>query len=159
MRALVTVMVVAVPLVSGCSGTSVDSGRLNPLNWFERNKQTEPTTEVVAIAPQDERELIPVVSSVQAQPFGGSDSIILIATGVPPTFGYYDPALVPVNDGQPIDGELVFELRAAAPAEEAEIGTEESREISVATTLTQRQLQGVESVRVIGAVNEQVVRL
>ena len=66
---------------------------------------------------------------------------------------------MPVNDGKPIDGELVFELRANAPEGETETGSEESRELSVATTLTQRQLEGVVSVRVIGAVNEQVIKL
>ncbi|MCE2521909.1 MAG: hypothetical protein J4F49_01635 [Rhodobacteraceae bacterium] len=157
MRATVIAMAAAAVFLSGCSGSTVDSGRLNPLNWFQTN--TEPETELAVTAVQDERELIPVISGVQAQPFGGGGSIILIATGIPSTFGYYDAALVPVNEGKPVDGELVLELRANAPDGEVETGSEQSREISVATTLTERQLEGVQSVRVIGAVNEQVIIL
>ena len=159
MRATVLITTAAAVLLSGCSGGSVDSGRLNPLNWFESNTENEPETELAVAAQLDERELIPVISSVEVQPFGGDGSIILIAAGVPPTFGYYEPALVPANDGEPIGGELVFELRANAPEGESEIGSEESRELSVATTLTQRQLEGVVSVRVVGAVNEQIIKL
>ena len=157
MRTIVAAVFGAGLFLSGCSGGYTDTSRLNPLNWFERNKETQPATEIVAPQTTAQGELIPLVKSVKAEPF--STGIILIASGVPPTFGYYNPTLEPINDGRPLNGELVFELRATRPEGEVTIGTEESREINVATTLNSIQLSGVDSIRVIGAVNEQIVNV
>ena len=158
MKASVVATAVAGLLVAGCAG-GVDSARLNPLNWFEDNKEPEPAQEVVTQVPvtTSSTELMPIVRAVNAEQF--ASGIILIASGVPPTFGYHDPVLEPINEGRPINGELVFELRAKPPQGALPEGTEESREISVAKTLSQRQLQGVTSIRVMGAVNEQIVSL
>ncbi len=158
MKVIVASPLAVLFLVSACTSSGVSADRLNPVNWFKSNTEAEQIDETAPIVSEDSRELLPVISSLEAQPFGAG-GVILIAGGVPPTFGYYDAALVPVNDGQPIEGELVFEFRAAPPVGDVEVGTEESRELTTATTLTEAELSGVGTIRVIAAANEQAINL
>ncbi len=160
MKVIVASPLAVLFLVSACTSSGVSADRLNPVNWFKTNTEAEQIEEMAAPAvSEDSRELLPVISSLEAQPFGSDGGVILIAAGVPPTFGYYDAALVPVNDGQPIEGELVYEFRAAPPVGDVEVGTEESRELTVARTLTVNELRGVETIRVIAGANEQAIKL
>ncbi|MDZ4093749.1 MAG: hypothetical protein U1D35_02420, partial [Paracoccaceae bacterium] len=127
--------------------------RLNPRNWFGRSRQTE----VVAAAPvagapprsNDPRPLVADVVNMAVEPMQGG--AIVRATGLPQTQGWWNGALValPVDDA----GTLVFEFRLSAPVTQTAVSTPQSREVTVATFLSDFDLQGVSQIIVQGAQN------
>ncbi|MCY3880419.1 MAG: membrane lipoprotein lipid attachment site-containing protein [Rhodobacteraceae bacterium] len=134
--------------LAGCS--NFDSGNLNPMNWFERdNTQTASAPDPVAVI--DSRELLPQVTEVTQLQI--SNGLVVLAKGLPPTQGFWDPVLVPTNDELPIDGVLTYELRASGPTDEVVEGTEESREIQAARTITSDMLENVAVIRVVALAN------
>ena len=98
-----------------------------------------------------ERELVAYVSAVRADI--NPDGIILIATGLPESQGYWDAQLVSLNDEVPVNGVLSYEFVAAKPLESIGIGSPESREIVVGRSIGKRKLGGVTSIRVLSASN------
>jgi len=135
-------------MVLGACGT-VRESRLNPFNWFGRS------TEAVAVAPTDvgttadPRALVATVQtlSVEATPGGA----IIRATGIPATQGYWDGALV--REERDRDDELRFRFVLAPPPVARPAGTPLSREVTVATYVSNIRLDGIRSVTVIGAGN------
>jgi hypothetical protein len=142
-RALVGVMVLGLAL----SGCGFGKSRLNPFNWFGAPRQGAPVATYAA--PQDTRGLIDTVVTLNVEPYTGG--VIVRATGVPPTQGFWDAALValPVDD----KGQLVYEFRIKPPTTTAAAGTQPSREIAVAASVSTYTLQGISSITVQGARN------
>lgn len=99
----------------------------------------------------DERELVAHVSSIRADI--NPNGIILIATGLPESQGYWDAQLVSLNDEVPVNGVLSYEFVAAKPLESIGVGSPESREIVVGRSIGNRKLGGVTSIRVVSASN------
>ncbi|MCY4196725.1 MAG: hypothetical protein OXD33_07385 [Rhodobacteraceae bacterium] len=144
----------ALTLLAGCSG--MDGGGLNPMSWFDR--ETEPTTAATEpLALIDPRELLPQVTSVEIT--NTSNGVVVLARGLPPTQGFWDPTLVPTNNEEPLDGFLQYEFRASGPSEDMEEGTEESREIQAARIITADKLEGVIGIRVIALANLEEIAL
>ena len=141
-------MVIAVLVLGGCST------RLNPMNWFGNSEET------LVSAPEafsDERR--PLAERITALRIDRMPSgAIIRATGLPPTQGYWDAELVPVNLGNETNGELIFELRLAPPATPRPVSTARSRDVFVATDLSNTQLRNVRRVTVVGSANRQTVR-
>lgn len=75
--------------VSGCSS------RLNPMNWFDRTPSAPDTLEPRGgyAAKSDARQAIPHLLAAQWQPT--SDGRLLVVTGLGPTKGWWDAALIP----------------------------------------------------------------
>ena len=142
-RALVGVMVLGMAL----SGCGFGKSRLNPFNWFGGPRQG--VTVTAYAAPQDTRGLIDTVVTLKVEPYTGG--VIVRATGVPPTQGFWDASLVAL----PMDakGQLVFEFRIKPPVTPAASGTQPSREITVAASVSSYTLQSVASITVQGARN------
>ena len=127
--------------LAGCGKTN-----LNPLHWFKARKGAE----VQAYAPPvDPRGLIDKVISLQIDP--ARTGVLVRATGLPPTQGFWDAALVALpSDGL---GHLVFEFRIFPPSVPSAAGTKPSREITAVASVTKFQLEGVTSIEVKGAQN------
>lgn len=133
---------------------SACSTRLNPLNWFGRDR-----AEVVTVAPdanvtRDGRRFVDQVVqlAVDATPNGA----IVRAVGLPPTQGYWDAELVRVRTDDP--SAVVYEFRVVPPLRPSRQSTQQSREIIAAASLSNRALQGVRSISVVGARNRRSVR-
>lgn len=124
---------------------SVRESRLNPLNWFGRSQPAE----AVAATPADRRVLVSqvVAMAVENTPGGA----ILRATGVPPTQGWWDARLERDLDARP--GELVYRFVLQPPPEGTRSGAPQSREVTVATYLSEFRLEGVRRITVTGATN------
>jgi hypothetical protein len=132
--------------VLGLTLAGCGKGNLNPLHWFKARKGAE----VQAYAPPvDPRGLIEKVISLQIDP--ARTGVLVRATGLPPTQGFWDAALV----AQPSDGSghLVFEFRIFPPTVPNAAGTKSSREITAVASVTKFQLDGVTSIEVKGAQN------
>lgn len=129
------------------------SSRLNPLNWFGGDREERVrVTETVAAVPADPRPLVAeVVALAVEQTTSGA---LVRATGLVPTQGYFDAALVEVQRG---DGALVYEFRAAPPIGGGLPGPARSREVLVAVALDQSDLRGLRTITVIGQTNRRSV--
>ena len=131
-------------LVAGCG--TIRESRLNPFNWFGR---AEPRETVTTAAPQDERLLVAQVLSLSVDPY--STGAIIRAKGIPPTQGWWEAELV----ARPLDenGVLILDFRVFPPITNTPQGTPRSREITVATSLSNVKLDQVREIVVQGATN------
>ncbi len=148
MKSLVAAGLVATLVVAGC-GT-----RLNPMNWFGSSEET------IAAAPDefviDPRGLVTQVTSLRVERMQGG--AIIHAIGLPPTQGYWDAELVPLNNEAPDDNRtLTYEFRLADPAYPRPVSTERSREVVVGHFISDFGLRGVRRITVVGAENSRSV--
>ncbi|KAF0172805.1 MAG: hypothetical protein FD162_2082 [Rhodobacteraceae bacterium] len=143
MRFRLTIAILALTTLTACGGFS---GKLNPLNWFKRSA---PVAVVATETPADPRPLVANVLSMQIESYPGG--AIVRATGLPPTQGYWDAELVP----QPVDenGTLVLEFHVFPPIAAAGVVNQQSREITVAYTLSNLKLEAISQIVVQGSQN------
>jgi hypothetical protein len=165
MRNLTSALLVSTLVLAGC-GTVRDS-RFNPFNWFGR-AQVEPVqnAEVNPLIPTGRTgirlfnrqtvevpagPLVAQVSDVTVERIAGG--ALIRATSVSDTVGAFDVRLEPVNDGEPVDGVLSYELRAyTAPAGNVPM-PERARSHTAAVRVSDSDLEGVRSIRVVAARN------
>jgi hypothetical protein len=140
-RALILVTLVGFG-IAGC-GT-----KLNPYNWFSHHP-TQGTPVAFYTAPVDPRGLVAQVTTLKVEPYPGG--AIVRATGVPPSQGYWNASLVAVPDEG--KGKIMFEFRIVPPETPTPAGTPTSREVTVATNLTDYKLQDISAIEVRGAQN------
>ena len=145
MRLPLIVLLIVMTALSGCG--KVRDSKLNPFNWFGRAQPVVAAT--LYTAPTDARALVAQVLTLKVEPYPGG--AIVRATGLPPTQGYWEAALValPVDD----KGRLVYEFRIFPPLVATPVGTPYARQVTVAASVSDIKLQGVSSIVVQGAAN------
>lgn len=144
-----------IPLLAGLAALMLlpaCGSRLNPLNWFGPRERAERSVEADAGlpgAPVDRRALVAQVTKAVLEPMAGG--LILRATGLPPTQGYWEAELVarPIDE----DGVLVFDFRVYPPVTRAEVSTAVSREVVVATFISDIKLAQITGIVVQGESN------
>ncbi|HMO07469.1 MAG TPA: hypothetical protein PKD10_07440 [Paracoccaceae bacterium] len=142
MRRPILAMLVLVLALPACGG--LRDSRLNPFNWFGRAERAQPVP-AAPQAPVDQRLLVAEVTGLTIDRTPGG--AIVRATGLPPRQGFWDAELV----ARPIeDGVLVFDFRVFPPIEDTSVSTQRSREIVVATFLTDIRLAQVRQITVQG---------
>lgn len=137
----------ALTIALGGCGRIRDS-RLNPFNWFdrvERVEQVAPTTETAA----DGRALVGQVTELKFDPYPGG--VIVRATGLPPTQGWWEAELVARDLDE--DGVLVYDFRVFAPLTQTPSSTQRSREITAAASLSDAKLARITRIVVQGQSN------
>ncbi|MDY6858549.1 MAG: hypothetical protein SWN98_04340 [Pseudomonadota bacterium] len=150
----------AILMLGACE--AIGNSRANPFNWFGGNQEAGGNQEQAADATArpapatDPRPLVAEISALRLDKAPGG--VIIHATGLPPTQGYWQAALVATNDGLPQNGELLLELRARPPLSQAATGTPASREISAARFLSDQSLEGVSTITVRAAQNARSAR-
>jgi len=146
MRLPLTFALTAVLVLSSCG--AMRESRLNPMNWFGRS-HAEKTEFTAAQSPEDKRPLVDQVLSMVVEKT--QNGAIVLATGLPPSQGFYDAELVarPVDD----KGVLVFDFRLMPPPEPKPAGSPRTREVKAAAYLTHRALENVRQIVVQGAGN------
>ncbi len=131
---------------------TISQSRFNPLNWFGSSTSAPVTAtgEVRPLIPEgtrygeiETRGLIDQVSTMQVEqvPSGA----IVRATGIANTQGQFNAELV--TEGLE-NGVLLLAFRVAVPAGAQTVGTQRTREITVAKSLSHNALAGVRSIRV-----------
>lgn len=137
-------------ILAGCGGFR--DSKLNPFNWFGKSQPKE--TIVLQDAPADQRPLVDAVLSMVVEQIPGG--AIIRATGQTPTQGWWKADLV----AQPVtpEGVLVFEFRLLPPITQTDVNTPRSREVTVATYLSDIKLDGVREIVVQGAGNARTAR-
>lgn len=146
-RILMALLVVVLGL-TGCAS------RLNPFNWFGRDREERvQVSDTVIAAPVDDRQLVAEVISLSVDPLPGG--AIVRAMGLPPRQGYWEADLVEVGRES---GEIVFEFRVYHPSDPAtRVGTQRSREILAGTSLTTQDLAGIRQIVVVAQQNRRSV--
>lgn len=138
--------------LAGCG--TVRESRLNPFNWFGGSEETAPQPALPG-APVDRRILVENVVAMAVERMPGG--VIVRATGMPPTQGYWDAELVarPVEGGQ-----IVYDFRVFPPITGAAVSTPQSRVIEVATFLSDFRMEseGIRQISVQGATNARTSR-
>jgi hypothetical protein len=140
--------------LAGCGGFNVNS--LNPFNWWGGEDATVAETPDGVIV--DPRPLMGEITALVAEPAPGG--VIIRATGLPPTQGYWDAALLPPNPEltPDEDGVLTFEFRAAMPLVPQPVGSPRTREIVTGYFLSNQDLAGIRTVTIKGERNSRSIR-
>lgn len=153
--------------LTGCGGGLSDSWA-NPGNWFgqSRSEAISPSGTVNQLIPK--RSLLKRKKvGYQGQPVdqikrlrierkpGGA---LITVVGVADSIGYYDVRLPADNDGKPVKGVLSYTLKAIRPASAIRGGGEAARQISAARFVSDQDLDGVRTIVVKGARNQQSTR-
>lgn len=147
--ALVLPLVLTVAL-SGC-------GWMNPKNWFgsEPVAQTLEPEGGYQKAREDGRELVPQITALKIE--RTLTGAIVVATGLPPTQGWWGSKLVAENDGLPVDGVITYRFVLAEPASgSADAGrvlNERAREVTATAFIRGPRLAQTTQVVVVGAAN------
>jgi hypothetical protein len=145
----------ALAVATTLSGCGFSESRINPMNWWADDAPTltlEPDRGW-AKNPDDNRAMIAQITQLNLKKVHGG--VMVAATGLPPTQGWWDAELRPINDGEPVDGVLGFEFVVAAPLpgspERTRVLNETSREVTAAAFVTVYKLDGVSQITVAGA--------
>jgi hypothetical protein len=142
-RLLVSLPVLA--LLAACG--SGERTWYNPFGWFGGSEEVATLVQDVG-TPQDPRPLVDQVLAMSVEPFEGG--AIIRATGLPPTQGFWAAELIP----DPVqNGRANFRFVILPPPQPAPVSTQPSREVSVATALSNRELEGIREISVTGARN------
>ncbi|AXT33984.1 hypothetical protein D1820_02780 [Phaeobacter sp. LSS9] len=166
-RSLALLLVGAVAL----SGCGFRDSRVNPLNWFGGSDEVE----VVETSGEPVNPLIPVQNrvSVFARPDAVDETVlvqsvtdmrvertptgaIVYATGIAARQGAYGVELrldEADRDARTRDATLDFTFRAIYPDTRSALGSERTRTLRAAVSLSQQQLASVRSIRVVAAQN------
>lgn len=158
MRLPVSGLLILALVLAGCG--RIRDSRLNPFNWFGRSTETVTTAAaaepVVPGLPADPRLLVAEVTEMEvAREPGGA---IVRASGLPPTQGWWDAALVAENGGDPVDGVLTYRFVVDQPRGATRVSTPQSREVTAAAWLSETRLAEVRQIVVLGAQNSRSSR-
>lgn len=169
MRTALTVLLLSTLTLTACQS------RLNPFNWFGRDREVQTTAapgEVNPLIPNAGNERKGIFSKRPEPVYAGTplavvksvvvhripEGAMVEVVGVSNIHGVHTLKLDPQNDGQPVKGVLTYNLLGVHPKGGFTGGTEQSREVTVAHVLTQEQLQGVRTIRVVAAQNARETR-
>ncbi len=159
MRNLVICLAVGAILLSACST------RLNPRNWFGGSEEVavEATAgEANPLIPEQNQLMrrpeatyagVPVRSVTELKVERIADGAIIRASGVAYVQGAFAVKLSPLNEGVPQNGVLTYELLAVHPSWGSRGGSDQTRTVTVAHSLTEQQLSGVRTIKVVAAEN------
>jgi hypothetical protein len=141
--------------LAGCGDSG--SSNLNPFNWFGGGSEAEITVTPEGV-PIDPRPLIDQVTNVVVERVPGG--VIVRATGVPPTLGYWSADLVPADpDLRPDEnGVVTLDFRALPPVTPQPAGSPSARQIVTGVFLSEQTLRGVRSIAVLAERNTRSVR-
>jgi hypothetical protein len=152
MRSTLLALMVVLVALPACG--RLRESRLNPFNWFGRSQPAEVTAPADPAVTEDGRRLVSQVTDVTLERTPGG--AILRATGLPPTQGWWDAELVarPVED----EGVLIYDFRIFPPEGAADVNTVRSREVLVATFLSNQRLEGLRQITVQGETSARSTR-
>ena len=165
MRITLTVLLVSSLAVSACG---FRDSRINPRNWFGGSRPapvSAETGETNTLIPAtrggmfqrppavDRSVLLDTVTELRVEPT--TSGAIVYASGVASRQGAFGVALVPADDELLPDesGVLAFAFRATYPNRATPTGSEFSRTVHAAFTISKRDLQRIGTIRVVAAGN------
>ncbi|MGH1465493.1 MAG: hypothetical protein ACRBBQ_09045 [Cognatishimia sp.] len=157
MRKSLGVLLVSTMILASCAS------RFNPVNWFGRAEKVETSTaeEINPLIPRKKDSIFQrdeaayagtiVADVTELKVEKSSGGAVIRVKGVAVTQGAFEVVLEPENkDERPVDGVLTYNMLAIQPAGFRQ-GSNQSRELTVARFRTDQDLQGVRTIRILGA--------
>lgn len=174
MRLTLSALLISSLALGGCA--TVRDSRVNPFNWFGTSRSETvvitPTASTNPLIPSGrvglfqrkraEREVylgqpIDTVSDLVVERVPGG--AIIRASGISPAQGLYEVQLTPeTEDDESVDGVLSYRLEGRLPQNAAVGGSTATRTVTAAHAVTEQQLRGVTTIRVVGASNARTTR-
>lgn len=152
-------LVAAVAAATAIAGCSFDLGSIPP---SDRNVDSEAEVRdeergllsgLFTRTPADLPDAVPVPMR-EATVERGYGGVILRVTGVAPTQGFYNAALVPENGGVPdAAGVMTVALVAVPPETREAVGPERTRLLMTGAFMSDRELRDVRAFRVVAGPN------
>ncbi len=151
---LAAVLMGSLLLTAGCAS------RMNPVHWFGGHHEKAAPT----LAPKDgypvnidPRPLVDRIAAVHVDKT--PEGIIVTATALPPTQGYWSAELVPTArtyDDKPAaeNGVMTLDYRIMPPRTGQPVGSKKSREITAAFFLSNQTLASVKKIVVNASQNQ-----
>lgn len=147
------------------AGCGWKESRINPVNWFGNSEPVE------VVVDENTNPLIPQKKQKRGlfdKPEDVDNSVlvgqltelridrtnigaIIYATAIADRQGAFDVELRPLEDTQ--DGVLTLEFRVVYPEDPTHLGSEYSRTVHAARSVTQQGLDGIRLIRVLAAQN------
>jgi hypothetical protein len=170
MRKPLTVLLTASLLLSACGGWS--TSRVNPTNWFGNSSSIPvPPSEGTPAAvnplipanadrkglfarPDKADKSVPIqsISALSVEPT--TTGAILRVTGLASRQGAYNTGLrLDLSEENTANGTLSYTFRVVYPDEPTPQGSELTRTITEAVSLSNKDLEGVKLIRVVGELN------
>ena len=175
MRKPLTVLLTASLLLSACGGWS--TSRVNPTNWFGSSSSTPvPATEGTTVAanplipanadrqgvlsrPDQVDKSVPIQSITALSVEPTTTGAILRVTGLASRQGAYNTGLrLDRSEENIANGTLSYTFRVVYPNEPTPQGSEPTRTITEAVSLSTKDLEGIKLIRVVGELNAQETR-
>ncbi|AKO96916.1 MAG: hypothetical protein RID15_04490 [Marinovum algicola] len=162
MRKLVLASLVVATSLAGCA--AVRDSRVNPANWFGRSETvaTPPAeSEVNTLiperraffgkrdAPPYEGALVEQVTELHIRQVAGG--AVVEVSGVLTSIEGYDVRLVALEEAEA--GSLSYEFRAVQPRYGEGVGNAHARAVTAAIRLTEQELAGIRTIRVVARDN------
>lgn len=166
-RTLALVLAASLGLAS-CGGWS--NSRLNPGNWFGRSEPVPVNTDPTAanpLLPQRSKLLgrkpeadyhVPIQSVSDLVVERTSSGAIIRATGQAAKQGAYEPRLVPVPESEDTSGVLTLTFEVVYPVNPRPAGSDLTRRIIAAYSVTHQDLAKVRTIRVVAETNARETR-
>ena len=161
-RAVILLLVASLAL-SACGWRD---SRLNPGNWFGRSQpvavdgEAAPTNPLVPSGssilsrPEAEDRHVPIHSVSELAIERTSSGAIIRAEGTARVQGAYAARLKPASEtGEPVDGVMTYTFEVLYPVNPRPVGTELSRRVIVARSLTHQDLSAIRVIRVTSETN------
>lgn len=167
MKNTLSVLLISGLVLGGCG--SVRSSKLNPFNWFggakeERVESDEPINPLI---PErkifDEKEYVYPGTAIEKittlRVERTAEGAIVRVAGVATLQGDWDARLIPdLKDETPVKGVLTYHFRTIKSPYLEYKNTEATRVVTAAHVVTDQQLAGVRTIRVIAETNAMSVR-
>ena len=163
-KPILTLTLVAMVL-AGCNS------RLNPLNWFGNSREVAVTedTDVNPLVPRERRSVFarpdyvypgePIQTVTELRIERTRSGAIILVEGVASRQGPYEVQLTPANvDDEPVDGVLTYTFDVIYPPFNTAVGSEATRRVTVARSISNQTLAETRVVRVVGASNARETR-
>lgn len=147
----ITLSVMALAL----TGCGIGDSALNPFRWLSQEEPVERLSEVDIAPLIEDRPLVQSVDALVSERLPGG--IIIRATGLPPSQGWFDAQLVREVSAATGTGVIVYSFRARPPEEKTRVSTKQSRELVAGAYLSDIELAGITSIRVLSASNARTV--
>jgi len=169
MQKTLTVLLVTSLFLAGCGGWR--DSRLNPGNWFGKSRSERVVTpeETNPLIPQNrtgmfsrpEREdvSVPIAQVTELRVEPTTTGAIVYAEGVAARQGPYEVELRPVTTPEDeAEGTLSLSFRVVYPEAATPVGTEFSRKVHVAYSMTTQEIRDIRTIRVLGRDNARSTR-
>jgi hypothetical protein len=148
-------------LLLSCLALAGCGSSWNPFNWGQteeviiRSEGGDAGSPDMLTVPDPRPQMPRVVAlSIDRMPTGA----ILTARGLPPRQGWWGAELVPVPAARAPAGTLAFVFKAVPAPAPQQVGTERSREVVVARTITLGALEGMSRIVVVAGENQMAIR-